>query len=122
MGVPFRRGSAAVIWLLWPPEESGQQGQVTMTANLKEQIAKAAEVLKSFGAKEVYLFGSAATGQMDDHSDIDLAVTGLPPEVFFRAYSKATAEIPRREVDLVDLDQENAFSQYLRREGELRRL
>jgi hypothetical protein len=42
--------------------------------------------------------------------------------VFFRAYSMATAEIPGREVDLVDLDQDSPFTQYLREEDELRRV
>jgi hypothetical protein len=40
-------------------------------------------VLKEHGAREVYLFGSAATDKMREGSDVDLAVTGLPPERFF---------------------------------------
>lgn len=41
--------------------------------------------LKNSGAKTVYLFGSAAKGTMRNDSDVDLAVSGLPPENFFKA-------------------------------------
>ena len=93
-----------------------------MTEELAEQIRQAAAVLKQYGAKEVYLFGSAATGEMDEHSDIDLAVTGLPARLFLEAYGKATERIPGREVDLVDLDQDSPFTNYLKEEDELRRV
>lgn len=92
-----------------------------MTEDLTTCIRKATEVLKSFGAKEVYLFGSAATDEMDEHSDIDLAVTGLPPEVFFRAMSTAHDCLDRN-LDLVDLDLEDAFTRYLWKKGGLKRV
>jgi hypothetical protein len=47
-----------------------------------------------------------------------IAVSGLPPEVFFRAMAKAT-RAPGRPIDLVDLDQDTDFARYLRQEGEL---
>jgi len=53
-----------------------------MELNTKEQevLAKVTQVLKDrFGAREVILYGSAARGQMDDESDIDLLV--VLPEV-----------------------------------------
>jgi predicted nucleotidyltransferase len=94
-----------------------------MTDELKGQIEQAAEVLKQFGAKEVYVFGSAVTGEMDEYSDIDLAVSGLPAKEFFRAWSKAGDRIPRRELDLVDLDDDRPFTKYLKRkEGRLQRV
>ena len=93
-----------------------------MTEELEQQIKRAAEVLRSFGAKEVFLFGSAATALTDEFSDVDLAVSGLPPEVFFKACARATSAIRGREVDLVDLDQDTPFTRYLREEGELHRL
>lgn len=94
-----------------------------MTDELKGQIEQAAEVLKQFGAREVFLFGSAATGEMDDYSDIDMAVSGLPAQEFFRAWSKAGDRISRRELDLVDLDEDRPFTRYLKRkEGRLQRV
>jgi len=92
-----------------------------MDQELERQIERAAEVLKSYGAKEVYVFGSAATGEMDEYSDIDFAVAGLPPGVFFRALAVASDAVGRH-VDIIDLDSDNAFTRYLHSEGELKRV
>ena len=88
---------------------------------MKELIKKAAEVLREAGAREVYLFGSAATGMMREGSDIDMAVSGLPPEVFFKAMGRA-GDILQRSLDLVDLDEDNPFTRYLKEEKELQRV
>jgi predicted nucleotidyltransferase len=92
-----------------------------MNDDLKSAIERAAAALKAFGAKEVYVFGSAAVGMMREGSDIDLAVSGLPPEVFFKAMGSARRAV-RRAVDLVDLDEDNPFTKYLKDEGELLRV
>ncbi|MBE3096449.1 MAG: nucleotidyltransferase domain-containing protein [Planctomycetes bacterium] len=92
-----------------------------MTAELKEQIAKAAEALKKAGACEVYLFGSIAQGRIRQGSDIDMAVSGLPPARFFQAMGEA-ADLLDVPLDLVDLDEDNPFTEYLREHGELVRV
>jgi len=92
-----------------------------MPDELKELIRKAAIALKEAGAREVYLFGSAATGIMREESDIDMAVSGLPPEVFFKAMGRA-GDILQRSLDLVDLDEDNPFTRYLKEEKELQRV
>jgi len=92
-----------------------------MAEDLKQLIAKAAEALRAAGAKEVYLFGSAATGRFGPHWDVDLAVAGLPPERFLEAMGKA-GRILRQQVDLVDLDEDSPFTRYLKEEGELSRV
>jgi len=56
-----------------------------MDDKMKKLIERAAEALKTAGAREVYLFGSAATGTAREGSDIDLAVSGIPPEKFLEA-------------------------------------
>jgi len=89
-----------------------------MTEDLMIRVRRAAQALKSAGAREVYLFGSAARGVVRDNSDIDLAVTGLPPCKFFEAMGVA-ADILQRPLDLVDLDDPGPFTRYLRQEGEL---
>jgi predicted nucleotidyltransferase len=89
-----------------------------MTDELRERIRRAAEALRQFGAREVYLFGSAAAGTLDDYSDIDMAVAGLPPEKYFKAMG-AAGDILERQLDLVDLDDENLFTSYLKRKGKL---
>ena len=90
-----------------------------MNPELPDLIRKAAEALKSFGATEVYLFGSTARGTATDSSDIDLAVSGIPPEKFFEAMGCAE-DVLDREIDLIDLDEANPFVDFLKTNGELR--
>ncbi|MGH9799009.1 MAG: nucleotidyltransferase family protein [Blastocatellia bacterium] len=92
-----------------------------MSDEMKQLIERAVLALKSAGASEVYLFGSAARGQMREDSDIDLAVSGLPPELFYRAGAAAEDAIGRS-LDLVDLDEITPFTQYLKAESELQRV
>lgn len=92
-----------------------------MSEEMKELIQRAAEALKKAGAVEVYLFGSAAKGGLREDSDIDFAVSGLPPEKYFRAVGQAS-DILQRPIDLVDLDEDNPFTAYLREEQELERV
>jgi predicted nucleotidyltransferase len=92
-----------------------------MTDEMKGLVEKAASALKAVGAKEVYVFGSARKGTMRSNSDVDMAVSGLPPEVFFRAMAKASRALGRP-VDLIDLDEDNDFTRYLKKEAELQRV
>ncbi len=92
-----------------------------MDTKLRERIGRAALVLKAAGASEVYVFGSAASGELRESSDIDLAVSGLPPEKFFVAMAQAGDALGRG-LDLVDLDEECPFTRYLKEEGELQRV
>ena len=66
----------------------------------------AARLLKEkFGARRVILFGSLAR---DDHfhrrSDIDLAVAGVSPQDFWRAWSALDSLGPEFEIDLIDIE------------------
>ena len=92
-----------------------------MADDLKDLIAKAAEALRKEGAREVYVFGSAATGRLREGSDVDLAVSGLPPRLYLHALGEAI-DILQVPVDLVDLDQDTPFSQHLKEEGKLVRV
>ena len=92
-----------------------------MNEELKNVLDRAAAVLKAAGAREVYLFGSAASGTLRENSDIDLAVIGLPSENFFRAMGEA-ASVLQRPLDLIDLDEENLFTSYLKKKGKLQRV
>ena len=98
-----------------------QSGGKQVTDEMKRLIERAAEALKAAGAREVYVFGSAARGTMRDNSDIDIAVSGLNPEVFFKAMGRAE-DVLKRPLDLIDLDDETPFTQYLKEEGELHRV
>jgi predicted nucleotidyltransferase len=78
-------------------------------------------ILKSAGSKEVYIFGSAAHGDIERANDIDIAIRGLPPELFFKVMGKIQMALSKQ-VDLVDLDEDNAFTRYLEEENELVRI
>ncbi len=86
-----------------------------------ETITAAAKLLREMGASEVYLFGSAAKDKLRPDSDIDMAVSGLPPRLYFSAVSKAT-DILGRPLDLLDLDDDTPMVRYVRESGELVRV
>jgi len=84
-------------------------------------VAAAANLLRSLGATQVFIFGSAIKGGLRPDSDVDLAVTGLPDQTYFAAVSKAS-DVVGRPVDLVDLDDPTPLVQYLLSSGELVRV
>jgi len=92
-----------------------------MTSELEALVKQAAAAIISAGAREVYLFGSSSSGSDGDYSDIDLAVAGLPPALFFRSIGLAR-RILNKPVDLIDLDEPTPFTEYLRTSGELKRV
>ena len=92
-----------------------------MTLAEQKGISSAAELLRGLGASEVFIFGSAVKGTMRSDSDIDMAVEGLPPRLYFSAVSQAS-DLMGRPVDLVDLDDETPKTRYLRQSGELIRV
>lgn len=92
-----------------------------MDEELRQLIEKVVAVLKAAGAREVHMFGSAAQGTLRADSDVDLAVSGLPPEIFFRAMAQAS-DVLGRPLDLIDLDEPTPFTRYLREERELQRV
>ena len=73
------------------------------------------------GATQVFVFGSAAKGGVRPESDVDMAVTGLPSEVYFAAISKAS-DLLGKAVDLVDLDDPTPRVRHLLGSGELVRV
>jgi predicted nucleotidyltransferase len=90
-------------------------------ADLASRIQLAADALVAAGAREVYVFGSCAHGRLREGSDIDFAVVGLPPRVFFKAMGQAV-DIVDRDIDLIDLDDDTPFTRYLQEQGELVRV
>lgn len=92
-----------------------------MNSEIDILIQRAAAELKTAGALEVYVFGSVAKGKMGEDSDLDLAVSGLPPSIFYRMGARVS-DLIGRSVDLIDLDQSTPFTRYLRSENELVRV
>jgi predicted nucleotidyltransferase len=92
-----------------------------MSPERQRMLELACAALRERGAREIYLFGSGARGSLRDDSDVDLAVSGLPPRLFFQAMSDASDALGRP-LDLVDLDEDTPFVKFLRDQGELRRV
>lgn len=92
-----------------------------MGVETSQMVKRVAAELKSAGAAEVYIFGSAAKGTIGAASDLDLAVSGLPPSVFYRVGARIS-DLIGRSVDLIDLDRETPFTRHLRNENELVRV
>lgn len=89
-----------------------------MTEDLKKTILKAAEVLQSYGAAEVFFFGAVARAETVDETVLDLAVSGLPADAFFTAMG-AVLSVVKRPCNLVDLDENNPYVAYLKSHGKL---
>lgn len=89
--------------------------------NYRTDIERAVQILKAGGCHEVFLFGSLASGEFRDGSDIDLAVTGCPANKFFQLGGKLLMEL-EHSVDLIDLDNNDRFTEYLKKQGELVRV
>lgn len=77
------------------PEEKRQEALQVAT-----EIAR--ELYRTFGAKKVVLFGSLAQGQFSFRSDIDLAIWGIPPALFYRAVAFVTGYSTSWAIDLID--------------------
>jgi len=89
-----------------------------LNKEFKEKIAKGIEYLKSIGCKEIILFGSLADGTYDEFSDIDLAVSGIPPLKYFEAVV-VLPDLINHKVDLIAFDFiSEEFKNKIRAEGE----
>jgi predicted nucleotidyltransferase len=96
-------------------------GKTAVPDVFQEDIKRAVKILKEGGCTAIYLFGSAATGKVRNGSDIDLAVRGCPQGHFFHLLGRLLWELDHP-ADLVDLDAQDAFAQYLQKEGVLLRV
>jgi predicted nucleotidyltransferase len=84
----------------------------------RSDVQRAVDILKSAGCNQVFLFGSTAAGGLRTGSDIDLAIRGCPPGIFYRLLGNLLLELDHP-VDLVDLDSQDPFVQHLKLKGAL---
>jgi predicted nucleotidyltransferase len=73
-------------------------------AVLTEKAQRACEYLRGLGASEVYLFGSITRDDFHLHSDVDIAVSGLPFKHIYAVESKIGDILGTEEFDLVYLE------------------
>ena len=73
---------------------------------------------EKFNAKKVVLFGSLATMEFIEGSDIDIAVWGIPYDNFFKAVAFAAGYSKKFKVDLVDVqDASDSLLDSIKRDG-----
>ena len=73
------------------------------------------ECAREFDVKAVWIFWSS----LDEDTiarDIDLAVEGISPELFFKFYARLFMSLPKP-VDLVDLSQDIPIASIIRAKG-----
>ena len=66
---------------------------------------------KTFGVKEIYLFGSSLESEIDAQ-DIDIAVRGITPTVFFDFCGKLLRYLSKP-VDIVNLSTTSRFTKLI---------
>ena len=91
---------------------------VHFSESYQTNVRRAVEILQEAGCTSVFLFGSLASGNAREKSDIDLAVRGCPKGKFFHLVGKLLLAVDYP-VDLVNLDMQDGLAHYLEREGEL---
>jgi len=103
-------------WCARAKKRKNQEKQLSKIA--KEQAQKCATFLaEEFKVRGVYLFGSLAEGFFHEGSDIDLAVEGLEPSLYFKALARLHEVSEGFKVDLVPLES-SSYKDVILKEGE----
>ena len=103
---------------LWINETIILNMEPNIPQKYRNDIEKAANLLKKEGCQAVYLFGSLVTGKIHDNSDIDIGIKGLPKGKFFEVCSRLYFDFDTQ-IDLVDFDTNDEFYSMLNKIGEV---
>ena len=90
----------------------------TIPDEYRADVARAVEICKAEGCRDVFIFGSVAIGRLRPQSDLDIGVRGCPTKHFYRLLGRLMDELTHP-VDLVDLDTEIRVAEFLEQEGQL---
>ena len=71
---------------------------------LFEKAKHVGEYLRSLGAEKVYVFGSITRDDYHFHSDLDIAVSGLPDQHIYTVEAKIADILETEDFDLVYLE------------------
>lgn len=71
---------------------------------LRSKAREAARILRTFGATNVWLFGSLAWGEPHGETDVDLLVEGLAPSSWGEAVRAVERHLAGTHVDVVRLE------------------
>lgn len=81
----------------------------------QDQINKAIELAKEYGATRLLLFGSALTDP-ENANDLDLGVEGIEPSKFF-LFGATLEDIILKSVDIVPLENKSHFVEHIIKYG-----
>jgi len=102
--------SYAIAWKTRLADD--EKRRLSLFSEAKMAAKKAAQILvEEFGAEQVYLIGSLLSkGAFTEHSDIDIAVSGLKTEIYFKALSKIWGIFPKgMEIDLIPMEDADKY-------------
>jgi predicted nucleotidyltransferase len=99
----------------------GSRDREAISAIHTADLERAVRILQEEGCREIYLFGSVATGDGGPGSDIDIGIRDYPRERFFHIYGRLLTEL-EHETDLVDFGHQSAMFSLLSEIGEVRRI
>jgi predicted nucleotidyltransferase len=99
----------------WLREKKQQEERATKYR--KQLLDKGIPIFKRYNIKAVYLFGSAATGRIWQDSDIDLYVSALSADKYwkFRQELEEAVQLP---IDLYTDTDDNTFVKKIMERGE----
>jgi len=94
-----------------------QRADELLLSRIRAALPGVARVLRGFGARRAWVFGSVARGRVHERSDLDLAVEGLGAGRHFEACARMAALVPVPLDVLVMETADAAFAARIRREG-----
>ena len=86
----------------WRHERRADSAAARRARTISRKVARL--LVRRYGARRVVLCGSLARGDFRRGSDIDLAVEGVPAELFFEASAAAARAAGEFEVDVVPIE------------------
>jgi predicted nucleotidyltransferase len=97
--------------------DAARRAGLALTERVQSQRHDLELIFIEHGVREAYLFGSVARGEGRPGSDVDIAVAGCPPAVFYRLAARLERALALP-LDLVDLDMAPAdFAAPIRQSG-----
>ena len=68
----------------------------TLPKDVIRDLQKIKKILIRHGVRRIILFGSMATGDYTDNSDIDICFEGIPASKYFRVIAECMIAVDRR--------------------------
>ncbi|MCH8293663.1 hypothetical protein IH992_21485 [Candidatus Poribacteria bacterium] len=94
---------------------------IQIPEHFQKDLDLAVKILKEVGCREIFIFGPLANGEATEASELDLAIRGCPPRLFFNTWGELLRRLEHL-TNLVDLDDDDPFVKYIKKRGELKRV